>query len=46
MKDRQINGESNVWSTAQRSKDLMLGLNDTIGRLVMANSVHWYGVMC
>ena len=27
----------------RRSKDLMLGLKETIGRLSMANSVHWYG---
>ena len=39
--------ESNVWSTVQRQKrpnDLMLmGLNETIDQLGMANSVHWYG---
>ena len=44
MKDRKIHGESNVWSTAQRQKrftDLMfmLGLNETIDQLAMANSV-------
>ena len=29
----------------KRSKDfiLMLGLNETIDQLAMANSVHWYG---
>ena len=27
----------------KRSKDLMLGLNETIDNLVMANSVPWYG---
>ena len=37
-----------MWSTAQRRKkptDLMfiLGLNETIDQLDMANSVHWYG---
>ena len=48
MKDREIHGESNVWNTAQRLKkylDLMfmLGLNETINQLAMANSVHWHG---
>ena len=40
-----IHGESNVWSTAQRSADLMfmLGLSKTIDQLAIANSVHWYG---
>ena len=34
-----------MWSTAQKSSDLMfmLGLNETIDQLSMANSVHWYG---
>ena len=43
-KDRKIYGESNVWSTAQRSKDLMLmlGLHETIDQLGMANNVHWH----
>ena len=27
----------------KRSKDLMLGLNETIDQLAIANSVHWYG---
>ena len=26
-----------------RSKDLMLGLNEIIDQLAMANSVRWYG---
>ena len=42
MKDREINGESNVWSTAQRQKrsnDLMLGWNETEDQLIMTNSV-------
>ena len=48
MKDRNIHGESNVWSTAQRQKistDLMfmLGLKETIDQLTMSKSVHWYG---
>ena len=48
MKDREIHGESNVWSTAQRQKrstDLMfmLALYETIDQLAMENSVCWYG---
>ena len=48
MKDREIHGESNVWSAAQRQKksmDLMffLGLSVTIDQLAMASSVRWYG---
>ena len=47
MKDRKIHGESNVWSTGHRKRymDLifMLGLNETIDQLAMANSVRWYG---
>ena len=31
LKDRKI------------SKDLMLGLDVSIGQLTMANSIHWYG---
>ena len=27
----------------KRTKDLMLGLNETIDLLVIENSVHWYG---
>ena len=47
-KDRKIHDESNVWSTSERHKkiysfDFMLGLNDTIDQLAMANSVRWYG---
>ena len=45
-KDRNINGGSYVWSIAQRkkrSKALMLGLNEAMDQLSMANSVHWYG---
>ena len=44
-KDRKIHGESNVWSTAQRSTDLMfmLGLSEAMDQLAMANSVLWYG---
>ena len=39
-----------MWSAAQRQKrstDLvfMLGLNETIDQLAMANSVHWHGHM-
>ena len=29
----------------KRSKHLMLGLNETMDQLAMANIVHWYG-MC
>ena len=45
MKDRKIHDESDMWSTAQRSKNLILmfGLNETIDQLAMANSVRWYG---
>ena len=35
-----------MWIAAKgkkRSKDLMLGLNDTINQLPMANFVRWYG---
>ena len=44
-KDREIHGGSDVWSTAQNRKisaDLMfmLGLNEIIDQLAMANSVH------
>ena len=45
-KDRKIHVESNVWSAAQRQKrsmDLILGLNETMDQLAMANSAHWYG---
>ena len=31
-----------MWSTA-RKLTLMLGLNETIDKLAMANSVPWYG---
>ena len=46
MKNRDIHGGSNVWSTAQRLKrsmDLMLvlGMNGTMDVLAMANSLHW-----
>ena len=40
--------KDNVWSRAQRQKKrstnwmFMLGLNETIEHLFMANSVHWY----
>ena len=44
---RKIHGESNVWSAAQRQKNdpqiYMLGLNETVDQLAMANGVHWYG---
>ena len=47
-KDREIHGESNVWSAFPRkiSKDLMLmlGLNETIDQLAMAVGVAM--VMC
>ena len=48
MKDGKIHGESKVWSAnkdIKRSTDLMfiLGLKETIDKLVMANSVRWYG---
>ena len=48
MKDREIHGVGNVWSTPQRlkrSSDLMfmLVLNETMDQLAMANSVRWYG---
>ena len=42
MKDREIHGESDVWSTdSERSKDLMLmsGLSETTDHLATANSV-------
>ena len=47
-KDRKIHGKSNVWSTAQRQKRsiglmFMLGLNEAIDQLLMANNVRWYG---
>ena len=46
-KDEEIHGDSNVWSTAQRqngAKDimLMLGLNETVDHLAMANGICWY----
>ena len=43
-KNRENHGEGNVWSTAQRSMDLMLmlGFNETIDHLATANSVHWH----
>ena len=46
--ENEIHGESNVWSTAQnreKSMDLMfmLGLNETMRQLAVANSVHWHG---
>ena len=42
--DKEIHGESNVWSTAQRSTDLMftVDLSETIDQLTMANCVRWY----
>ena len=47
MKDREIHGKSNVWSTAQRKRStglmFILGLSETIDQLAMANSIHWYG---
>ena len=48
LKDREIDSESNVWRELKdrsRPKDLMLllGLNETMDQLTMANSVHWYG---
>ena len=47
MSERKIHSESNVWTTAQRSMNLMfmLRLNETIDQLAMANSVHWYGIV-
>ena len=39
-------GVSNVWTTALRwkkAKDLMFGLNKTMGHVAMASSVCWYG---
>ena len=43
MKDRETNGESNVWNTAQRFEHTMLlfGLNEVIDQLT--GSVCWYG---
>ena len=38
LNDIKIHGESNVWSIVLRSKELMLGLNETMDQL--ANSVH------
>ena len=48
--NKKIHGESNVWSTPhgqKRSTDLMfiLGLNETIDWLAMANSVRCNGHM-
>ena len=47
MKDRKIHGESNVWSTAQRSMDFMslLDLSEAMDLPATANSVRWYGHM-
>ena len=47
MKDGEIHGESTVWSQLKDRKrfaDLMLvlGLNETMDQLAMANSVSWY----
>ena len=48
MKSRKIHDESYVWSTAKKNRKrstnlmLMLGLNETIDQLAMANCVHWY----
>ena len=43
--DREIHCEISMWRTAQRYKGLMfmLGLNESIDQLAMANCVHWYG---
>ena len=43
-----IHSECNMWSTAHRQKKILnlmfiLGLNETIDLLAMANSVCWYG---
>ena len=46
IKNREIHGESNVWSKVQdrkRAKYLMLGFNETQHQMAMANSGHWYG---
>ena len=48
QRTEEIHGDSNVWSRAKkidRSMNLMLmlGLNETIDQLAMANSVRWYG---
>ena len=45
---QKYRGVNNVWSIAHRlkkSKDLMLmlGLNETVDQLAMANSIRWYG---
>ena len=44
-KVREIHGKSNVWNTAQdRIKGLLiLGLNESVDQLTMANNQHWYG---
>ena len=47
MKDREIHGESKCGvqlKDRERFKDMMLilGLNEIIDQLAMANSVHWY----
>ena len=45
MMDRKIHIKSNVFIAAQRWKKsnyLILGLNEPIDYLAMANSVHWY----
>ena len=41
MKDRNIHGESNVWSTAQRQKKIYGSIDDHAG-LAMDNSVCWF----
>ena len=48
VKNSEDDGESNVWSTARgygKIKDLMemLGLNETIDQLAMADTASWYG---
>ena len=42
MNNRETHSERNVLSAAQRQKQLMFGLIETIGQLAMASSVHWY----
>ena len=44
--DKEVNGESNLWSTGHlKGSDLMLmlDLNEAKNKLAIANSVRWYG---
>ena len=46
VKDGEIHGESNVWSAAQRQKNIWAfdaDLIESIDQFAMKNSVDWYG---